>query len=63
MKKLILIKKKLSIYKKNSIKVEGDKSLSIRFIILSSLSTGKSLASNILKSEDTISVINILKKL
>ncbi|MBD1134877.1 3-phosphoshikimate 1-carboxyvinyltransferase [Pelagibacterales bacterium SAG-MED47] len=63
MKKLILINKELSIFKKKSIKVEGDKSLSIRFIILSSLSTGKSLASNILKSEDTMSVMNILKKL
>jgi len=45
------------------IKVEGDKSLSIRFALLASQAIGKSKAYNLLKSEDVISTINCLKKL
>ncbi len=41
----------------------GDKSLSIRFILLSALSKGKCVAYNILKSEDVKSAIKNLKKL
>ncbi len=41
MKKIISIQNKLYHYKKKFIKVDGDKSLSIRFILLSSLSKGK----------------------
>ena len=62
MKKFILIKKKIDLYKKKSIYVEGDKSLSIRFV-LSSLSSGKCIATNILKSEDVISAIKCIRKL
>ena len=63
MKKLIYINKKINIYKNKSIKVSGDKSLSIRFAILASLASGKSRATNLLKSEDVISALNCLKKL
>ena len=63
MKKYISINEKIDVFKKKSITVDGDKSLSIRFIILASLSKGKCYASNILKSEDVISVINCIKKL
>ncbi len=63
MKNFILINQKINNYKKNSINVEGDKSLSIRFVLLSSLSNGKSTALNLLKSEDVNSAINCIKKL
>ncbi|MBD1164707.1 3-phosphoshikimate 1-carboxyvinyltransferase [Pelagibacterales bacterium SAG-MED13] len=43
--------------------IEGDKSLSIRWALLSSQSTGKSKSYNLLKSEDVISTLNCLKKL
>ena len=61
--KPIFINKKIDIFNKKSISVTGDKSLSIRFILLSSLSNGKCVAKNILKSDDVISAINIIKKL
>ena len=63
MKKTISINKRINIFKENIISVPGDKSLSIRFIILSSLSKGKCTAYNILKSEDVISAINCIRKL
>ena len=63
MKKLIQIKNKINVYKNKSIKVSGDKSLSIRFAILASLAEGKSKAKNLLNSEDVISTLNCLKKL
>ena len=45
------------------IKIEGDKSLSIRWALLASQGTGKSRANNILKSEDVLDTIKCLKKL
>ena len=63
MKKSIYINQKIDIFKKKSISVPGDKSLSIRFILLSSLSKGKCTGINILKSEDVLSAINCIKKL
>ena len=45
------------------IKIEGDKSLSIRWALLASQGTGKSRANNILKSEDVLNTIKCLKKL
>jgi len=63
MTKLININKKINFYKNKSIKVSGDKSLSIRFAILASLAKGKSRATNLLNSEDVISTLNCLKKL
>ena len=63
MKKIISINQKLNNFKKKNITVDGDKSLSIRFILFASISKGKCVALNILKSEDVISAINCLKKL
>ena len=63
MAKSILINKKISFIKKKNISVEGDKSLSIRFLLLSSLSNGMCIAENLLKSEDVTNTINCIKKL
>ena len=60
---MILIKNKIKNFKKKSINVDGDKSLSIRFVLLSSLSKGRSVASNLLRSGDVESAINSIKKL
>jgi 3-phosphoshikimate 1-carboxyvinyltransferase len=62
-KKAVLINQKIHFFKKNSINVDGDKSLSIRFILLSSLSSGRCVATNLLKSDDVISAIDIMRKL
>jgi 3-phosphoshikimate 1-carboxyvinyltransferase len=62
-KNIISINRKIDIFSKKSISVTGDKSLSIRFVLLSSLSNGKCIAKNILKSEDVISAINVIRKL
>ncbi len=45
------------------IKIEGDKSLSIRWALLASQCVGKSTSTNLLKSDDVLSTINCLKKL
>ncbi len=45
------------------IKVDGDKSLSIRFVLLASQAIGKSKAFNILRSADLVSSLKILRKL
>ena len=63
MNKSVLINKQIDNFKKKTIKVDGDKSLSIRFILLSSLSKGRCTASNLLRSEDVQSAINSIKKL
>ncbi len=63
MNKVVLIKDKIRDFKKKSISVDGDKSLSIRFVLLSSLSKGKSFASNLLRSGDVDSAINSIRKL
>ena len=62
MKNELIINKILKPFNKK-IKVEGDKSLSIRWVLISSLSKKKSTAYNILKSEDVISAVNCIKKL
>jgi len=48
---------------KRKIKIEGDKSLSIRWALLASQSSEKSTSVNLLKSEDVLSTLNCLKKL
>ncbi len=63
MKKVVSINKKINSFQNKSIKISGDKSLSIRFAILASLANGKSKATNLLKSEDVLSALNCLKKL
>ncbi len=63
MSKFIIIKNKINLFKRKYISVPGDKSLSIRFILLSSLSKGKCIAYNLLKSDDTLDAIKCMKKL
>ena len=58
----IVIKSKINKYKKK-IQVSGDKSISIRWVLLSSLANGVSKAKNLLLSEDVIAAINAIKKL
>mgnify|MGYP003313944704 CR=1 FL=1 len=62
MPKSLTIKKKLSNFKK-SITVSGDKSISIRWVLFSSLANGVSEAENLLNSEDVIASINAIRKL
>ena len=62
MKKFIRIDRKIESFNKK-INVEGDKSLSIRWVIISSLSKKKSIAINLLKSEDVISAVNCIRAL
>lgn len=50
-------------YFKGSIKISGDKSISHRALILSSMSTGMTKITNLLESEDIFSTLNILKLL
>ena len=58
----IIIKEKIEPYNKKII-VEGDKSLSIRWALLSSQSFAKSRSTNLLLSEDVLNTLNCLKKL
>ena len=46
-----------------TITVSGDKSLSIRWVLFSSMANGKSKAYNLLLSEDVLAAINAVKKL
>ncbi len=62
MDKILKINRKIYSFKK-IINVEGDKSLSIRWVLISSLSKKKSIAFNLLKSEDVMSAINCIKAL
>ena len=48
---------------RKSIKVDSDKSLSIRSFLIGSISQNISLAKNVLESEDVYSTIACLKKL
>ena len=47
---------------KKVIQVTGDKSLSVRWVLFSSLAKGKSKAYNLLKSEDVLATIKTIKK-
>ena len=62
MSKTLLIKKKIVSFNKQ-IQVSGDKSLSIRWILLASQAFGKSKAYNLLMSEDVITTLESIKKL
>ena len=57
----IIIKKKITNFKKK-IFVSGDKSISIRWVLFASIASGTSKAKNLLKSEDVLAAINIIKK-
>jgi 3-phosphoshikimate 1-carboxyvinyltransferase len=58
----IYINKTIKPFKKK-IKIEGDKSISIRWALLASQAEGKSRAYNLLKSEDVLNTLKCLKKL
>ena len=57
----ILISNKIRSFNKK-ITVSGDKSLSIRWVIFSSLADGVSTARNLLMSEDVLAAINAIRK-
>jgi 3-phosphoshikimate 1-carboxyvinyltransferase len=58
----IIVKNTIENFNK-SITVSGDKSLSIRWVLFSSIAKGKSKAYNLLLSEDVLAAINAVKKL
>ena len=58
----IIIKKKIREFNKKII-VSGDKSLSIRWVLLSSLAKGKSTSKNLLISEDVLAALQAIRKL
>jgi len=62
MSKSISIKQTISPFN-NTIKIAGDKSLSIRWVLLASQTTGKSTAYNLLMSDDVLAAIDTIKKL
>ena len=60
MSNITIIKKKISKFNK-TISVSGDKSLSIRWVLFSSLANGISTAKNILISEDVLAALKAVK--
>ena len=62
MSKILNISKKILPFKK-IISVEGDKSLSIRWVLFSAIADGVSKSQNLLHSEDVMAAINMIKKL
>ncbi len=62
MTKILINKKKINSFNK-TIRVSGDKSLSIRWILLASLASGISRSKNLLISEDVLATIQAVKKL
>jgi 3-phosphoshikimate 1-carboxyvinyltransferase len=58
----IVIKNKIKNFNKK-ISVSGDKSISIRWVLFSSIASGISTARNLLMSEDVMAAINAVKKL
>ena len=62
MKNVVKINNTIKDYNK-TIQIEGDKSLSIRWALLSSQAKGKSKSRNLLKSEDVLNTLKCLKKL
>ena len=62
MKNSLIINNKINSFNKK-ITVSGDKSLSIRWVLLASLASGVSKADNLLISEDVAAAINAVRKL
>ena len=58
----VIIKNKINKFNK-VITVSGDKSISIRWVLFSSLANGVSKAKNLLMSEDVLAALNAIKKL
>jgi len=63
MPNIFVVKKKIKNFHKKTIKVSGDKSLSIRWVLFASLAEGKSKSYNLLNSEDVRASIDAIKKL
>ena len=61
-RRFLLVKNKVKKFNK-ILKVDGDKSISIRWLLLASQAIGVSKAKNLLMSEDVLSAIKCLKKL
>ena len=62
MKKYVLIDDQIKKYKKK-INVSADKSLSIRWVLMAAQAVGKSIAYNLLNSEDVNNSLIAVKKL
>ena len=62
MNNIVSIKKTINPFN-DTLEIEGDKSLSIRWALLASQAIGKSSARNILRSEDVFSTLRCLRKL
>ena len=62
MKNIIRIDKKINTFK-NKIEVSGDKSISIRCVLLASQALGTSKIYNLLESEDVLNALRSIKKL
>ena len=62
MPKTLIIRNKIKKFNKQ-IQVSGDKSLSIRWVLLASQAIGKSKGKNLLMSEDVFAALNSIKKL
>ena len=58
----IILRKKILNFKKK-IFIPGDKSISIRWVLISSIANGVSTAKNLLMSEDVLAAIQAIKKL
>ncbi len=58
----LIIKKKIKKFNKK-INISGDKSISIRWVLFSSLGNGVSTAKNLLMSEDVLAALNAIKRL
>ena len=58
----IILKKKISEFNKK-ILIPGDKSISIRWVLISSIAVGVSKARNLLMSEDVLAAIDAVRKL
>ena len=62
MRNSLVISKKINSFN-DIIQVSGDKSLSIRWVLFSSISSGVSISKNLLMSEDVIASIKAVRKL
>ena len=58
----LFINKKINTFDKKIV-VSGDKSLSIRWVLLASQAIGKSRSYNLLMSEDVVAALEAIKKL
>ena len=62
MSKVLNVTNKIKKFSKK-INISGDKSLSIRWVLLASQAVGKSKAYNLLMSEDVLAALDSIKKL